>query len=130
MQECLDLLIEERLSLYMIMLKISPNLMGYDFFKEGAKRIIKAADMKCKVGVRLYNEIGNDCGVRQDIVDRALRHAIDVSYKRNGIYDFERIMHHRFSMVKPSPRELLCFLAEKAVSESQRVLSQYAKFAI
>lgn len=130
MQECLSLLIEEKLSLFLIMLKISPNLMGHDFLKEGAKKIIADAEKKYKVGIVLYKEIASDNGVRHDIVDRALRHAIDVSYKRNGIYDFERIMHHRFSIAKPSPRELLCFLAEKAASESRKTLSKYYNIAI
>ena len=95
MQECFALLIEEKLSLFLIMLKISPNLKGYTFFKEGAKKIINDNDKKFKVGVGLYQEIASDNGVKLDIVDRAMRHAIEVSYKRNGIADFERGMHIR-----------------------------------
>lgn len=130
MQECFALLVEEKLSLFLIALKISPNLMGYDFLKEGAKKIIADGEKKRGVGIGLYKEIAKDSGVRHDIVDRALRHAIEVSYRRNGIYDFERVVHHRFSIQKPSPRELLCLLAEKAASESKRFLYECYKVAV
>ena len=112
MHKYYGLLIEERLSVYLILLKITPNLMGYDFFKQGAEKIIQDGEKKFNVGVGLYNEIACDNGVKPDRVDRALRHAIDVSYKRNGLCDFERAMHIRFSMGRPSPKELLCLLAE------------------
>ena len=129
MQECFALLVEEKLSLYLIMLKISPNLRGYDFFKEGARKIIENADKKHNVGAGLYKEIADDNGVKQEIVDRAMRHAIDVSFKRNGINEFERVMHIRFSICKPSPRELLCLLAEKAAAESRKIMQKRLKYA-
>ena len=122
MQNCLNMLIDERLTVFLLLLKISPNLLGHDFFKEGAKKIIKDNDKKFNVGVGLYKEIASDNGVKQDLVDRAMRHAIDVSFRRNGISDFEKTCNINLSITKPSSKELLCVLAEMALMESNRIL--------
>ena len=120
MQECFALLIEEKLSLLLILLKIFPNLKGYDFLKEGAKRIILDREKKMHVGVGLYQEIADDYDVKQDVVDRAMRHCVEVSFKRNGFIDFEKVFCMRFTSVKPRPKELLCVLAERAHIEVQK----------
>lgn len=117
MQECFSLLIDEKLSLLLILLKIFPNLKGYDFLKEGAKRIINNKEKKLNVGVGLYKEIADEFDVSEDVVDRSMRHCIDVSFKRNGIVDFEKVFCIRFTSVKPRLKELLCVLAEKAYIE-------------
>ena len=104
------------------MLKIFPNLKGYDFFKEGAKRIINDKGKKNHVGIGLYHDIAKDFSITQDAVDRAMRHCLDVSLKRNGIADFERAFSVRFSSVRPRPKELLCMLAQRAYYEVQKEL--------
>ena len=63
----------------------------------------------------LYDHGGFE--ISQDLIDRAMRHAIDVSYKRGGIVDFEKRMKIDFSNDKPTPRELLCTMAEKVMVE-------------
>ena len=129
MEACYKILIQERLSIFLILLKITPNLMGYDFFKQGAEKIVYDGDKKVNVGLGLYREIAEDNGVKHDLVDRAMRHAIDVSFKRNGLYDFEKTYNIKFYMKKPSPKELLCILAEVAVTEANKILRNKEKCA-
>lgn len=124
MQECLALLIEEKLSVLLILLKIFPNLKGYNFIKEGAKRIIQDRDKKVKVGLKLYQEIANDHDTKLDVVDRSMRHCLDVSYKREGLIAFEKAFCIKFSSVKPRPKELLCALAEMAYREVQKEMAK------
>ena len=124
--DCRQMIIEERLSIFLILLKISPNLSGYDFFKSGAKKIIDDGSKKFNVGSGLYLEIANERGVKKDLVDRAMRHAIDVSVKRNGLCDFEKCMNVSFSGIKPTPRELLCMLAEMAVMQCNKILNNHS----
>ena len=120
---CGDVFLEERLSVYLMILKIAPNLKGYYFLKEGVKKIAQDTSKKFNVGNGLYTEIAQENGIKKDLVDRAMRHAIEVSIKRNGISDFERVMSVSFKTDKPTPRELLCILAEKAILECKRMLA-------
>ncbi len=112
-----NLFLEERLTIYLLILKINPNLRGYFFFKEGVKKIVEDPSKKHNVNNRLYSELANEFKISQDLIDRAMRHAIDVSYKRGGIIDFEKRMKIDFSSDKPTPRELLCTMAEKVKVE-------------
>ncbi|MBE7073921.1 MAG: hypothetical protein E7379_02385 [Clostridiales bacterium] len=127
MQECFALLIEEKLSMLLILLKIFPNLRGYELFKEGVKRIINDKDKKNNVGINLYQELADDYDLKLDLVDRAMRHCLDVSFKRNGIVDFEKNCCVRFSCVKPRPKEVLCLLAEKVVLDVSKELENLKK---
>ena len=125
MQECFSLLVEERLSVLLILLKIFPNLKGYDLFKEGAKRIINDKSKKVNVGTRLYQELADYFNIKLEVVERAMRHCIDVSFKRNGLKDFEKACNVKFSCVKPRPKELLCLLAEKVELDVQDMIKKY-----
>ncbi len=116
-------IIDERISVYLMMLKIMPNLNGYNFIKECAKLILKDSTLKFNIHNRLFNEVGDMFDVKADIVDRSLRHAIDVSIKHNGIKDFQKFVKVEFYNDRPSPRELLCVLVERAVVESNKLLS-------
>ena len=117
------LLFEERLCVYLMMLKITPNLRGYTFMKECAKKIYEDSTMKFNANTKLYYDVGNMFNEKSTSIERALRHAIEVSLKKNGIEDFERYMKLEFYNEKPSPRELLCILVEKAVIESNKMFS-------
>ena len=107
-----EVLLEEKITIYLLVLKIGPNLKGYTFIKEGTKKIVKDNSKKYKIRTGLYCEIAKENNVLPDLVDRAMRHAIGLSIKRGGIRDFEKTFDIEFSTDRPSPRELLCVLAE------------------
>ena len=107
--------IEERLAVLLMILKISPNLRGYAFIKLGVKKIVADNSKKHNVSHRLYQELANDFQVGHENVDRAMRHAIEVSCKRKGTAEFKRRFQIDLMSDRPSPRELLCILAEKIV---------------
>ncbi len=114
--------LEERLSVYLMMLKITPNLKGYIFLKDCAKIIYSDSTMKFHINEKLYNIVGSQYNETSSIIERALRHAIEVSIKREGIKEFEKFMKIEFYNDKPTPRELLCILVERAVVESKLML--------
>ncbi len=107
-----DIFIEEKLMLYLFLLKVYPNIKGYVFLKTAGRKILNEPTMKFNVRRRLYQTIANETQEKEDLVDRGVRHAIEVSYRKDGIKNFEDFTHTRFNMDKPSPRELMCSLAE------------------
>lgn len=112
-----ELFLEERITIYLLILKITPHLRGHDIFKNGVKKIVEDISKKHNVKNRLYNEIAEENNMAVDLIDRAMRHSIDVSMKRNGISEFEKRVKVDFKNLKPTPRELLCTMAEKIIVE-------------
>lgn len=107
-----EIFIEERLTAYLLLLRITPNLKGYRYIKEGVKKILKDPSKKFNVKKRLYAELGEDFSKREELVDRSMRHAIDVCFKKKGISEFERETKIYFSDDKPATREVLSLLTE------------------
>lgn len=105
--------IEIRVMTYLMMLKITPNLKGYTYFKECIIRLLEDGKLRHKMSKGLFIEMANRFNDKPHLFDRALRHAVDVSYKRNGIRCLERKIKLEFSNDKPSAKEILCYLAEK-----------------
>ena len=107
-----DIYLEEKIDIYLLLLKIGANLAGYKMIKSCVIRVIKDNTRKFKMRKNLYQEIAYENNITADDVDRLMRHAVKVSYKRDGLADFERRYDIEFSKERPSPRELVCVLAE------------------
>lgn len=123
LEECI---LQLQLNTYMMVLKISPNLKGYSYLVDGAFKIIKDMTKKHNVNKRLYAELAEEYNVDKDLIDRAMRHCIIASKRKNGLEDFEKYSRFEFSCEKPTPRELLCVLAEKATLDRNRFLKEYS----
>ncbi len=121
--EEIEVFIEERISMYLMLLKITPNLKGYKYFKECIKQIYLDSTKKFNIQEKLYNKIAEKYQEKAYNIDRSLRHAIVVSASKDGIADFEKYMHFEFYNEKPSPRELLCVLVEKVIVDSKKMLA-------
>lgn len=109
-EEYYDLLIEEKLLSYLLSMKICPNLRGFSFLLEGAKILIKDITKKRNINKILYAEIADKYAINKTIIDGAMRHAIDVGYKKGGFGLFENLTNIPFNN-KPTPRELLSAFA-------------------
>lgn len=107
-----DIYIEEKIDIYLLLLKIGANLAGYKMIKSCVMKIIKDNTKKFRMRKNLYYEIACENNISPEDVDRLMRHAVKVSFKRDGLADFERQYDIEFSKERPSPRELVCVLAE------------------
>ena len=124
--ECEEIFIEEKIIAYLLILGINPSLKGFSYFKEGVKKIIKDPAKKFNVHKKLYKELSEGNG-RDELVDRAMRHAIEVSVKKNGIIEFEKRSHVCFSSLRPTPREFLSLLAETVMLDVREFRSSNSK---
>ena len=104
---------EERLIVYLMILKITPNLKGYRYIKEAAMLVCENGANTYRTTKNLFKEIAEIFGEKQTLLDRALRHAIEVSYKRDGIEAFEKATNISFFDDKPSVKDVVYVLAEK-----------------
>lgn len=107
-----DIFVEEQLMIYLFLLRVNPSLKGYTFIKEAIKQILNEPSKKFSLHKWLYRDISEKYNETEENVDRSIRHAIEVAYKRNGFVEFEKATKIHFSYCKPAPRELLAMLTE------------------
>jgi len=118
------LYMELQLMTYLMYLRIMPNLKGYTYLKEAALRLCEDEKLKFHMSNTLYKELADRFGEKVSLFDRALRHAVEVSYRRDGIQQFEKKLKIDFSERKPSAKEIICVLAEKIKMDA------YEKFGV
>ena len=119
-----DFVFNKQITQYLMILKIPPRLDGYEFIKCGVKKICFNPSNKCNVNNVLYPAIAHDFNVSKLIIDRSIRHAIKVSCQRGGIIDIEKYSKKEFKNSCPSPKELLCMLAELVKIEKDKFVKQ------
>lgn len=111
--EMYDLLIEEKITIYLMMMKIYPNVKGFRFLLDGAKIIVNDTNKKKNVNNVLYNDIAYCYNTDRVAIDGALRHAIDISAKRGGFKTFSKDFDFIIKGSRPTPRELLSAIVIK-----------------
>lgn len=107
-----NVFVEEKLIVYLSYLKIPPNLKGYAFMKSCIKHLVLNPLKKNNLTNGVYKEISEEYQIAINLIDRAMRHALIVSFKKEGIEDFEKRTGYAFASVRPTPRETICLLAE------------------
>lgn len=123
-----EIFIEEKVFCYLLLLKISPSLKGYEFIKQGVRLLLKDPTKKNCVYKRIYREISESFNIKESLVDRAVRHSIKASTSRAGVRDFEMVTHRQFVSQYPSPREIICMLAELVRIEWIKMGASEAKY--
>ncbi len=120
-----EYVLDRQLTIYLMVLKISPNLKGYSYIKSCIEKIYKDNSKKINVNKYLYPEVAKEFNVDKSLIDRSMRHAIEVSVKRDGIRDFERFASFEFDRDKPTPKDLISLLAEKAKLDKGKYLKKF-----
>ena len=120
-----DYIFRKQLLLYLMILKIPPKLDGFNYIKFGVYKIYNDFSKKYNVNNILYPEIAKKFNVSKLLIDRSIRHAIKVSYDRGGITDLEKYSNYEFLRDKPSPKELLCMLAELIKFEKEKFVNAF-----
>lgn len=114
--------LERQAITYLSILKISPSINGYHYLKSCFKKICHDSSKKFKVNKVLYPEIAEEFNVENNLIDRSMRHAMRMSFKRGGIENMEKYLHFKFSSAIPTPREVLCVLVEVAEKEKRKFM--------
>ena len=120
-----DFIFNKQMTVYLMILKIPPKLDGFEFIKSAVKKIENSVSKKYNINNELYPDIANEFNVSKIMIDRSIRHAIKVSYERGGIKDIEKYSGHQFICEKPSPKELLCLLAELVKIEKIKFINDF-----
>ena len=79
--------LDERLVNILLSVGISANLQGYTYLKESIKMVIEDPMTITKVTKVMYPMIAKKYDTTPCRVERAIRHALEVSYNRGKIYN-------------------------------------------
>ncbi len=96
-------------------LGVPSNIKGYTFIKEGIYLIYKDPSLSNTITKRLYPEIAKKYHTTASCVERAIRHAIEISWNRANINLMEEVFGYSIDIekAKATNSEFIVTLADK-----------------
>ncbi|NMA95000.1 MAG: sporulation transcription factor Spo0A [Clostridiales bacterium] len=111
--------LEERITNIFLTIGIPAHIKGYHFLREAIKMVVQDNDIINSITKRLYPQIANIFKTTPSKVERAIRHAIDVSWSRGRMESINKIFGYTVytSNDKPTNGEFIALIADKLIME-------------
>ena len=121
--EC-ELFIIERCTKYLLEVGLAANLQGFRYLRDAIIYIVKDKSLKRNLNKALYPLVAKDFDVNISVVERAMRHAIDVASAKGGMDGLGRIFNcYTFNYgYQPSVGELISLIGEKLTLEANEYI--------
>ena len=105
-------------------LGVPSHIKGYLYIREGITIVYKRPDIVGKITKELYPEIAKKYASTVPKVERAIRHAIEVSWNRGNWELMDDIFGHSVDMdkAKPTNSEFIVTIADKLRLEFSKTL--------
>lgn len=96
-------------------LGIPSHIKGYQYIREGAKIIFERPDVIGGITKELYPELAKKFSTTVSRVERAIRHAIEVSWNRGNLDFMEELFGYSVDIdrAKPTNSEFMVTIADK-----------------
>lgn len=116
--------VEEKIANIFISLGIPAHIKGYQFLRESIIESIKNPELINSITKKLYPQVAMKFNTSASKVERAIRHAIEVSWNRGKMDNINKIFGMRvFSMHdKPTNGEFIALLADKLIMEGVKLM--------
>ena len=107
--------VEERCTRMLLETGVPANLQGFRYLRTTIAKVIEDPELLNAVTKKLYPTIAKIYSVAPTVIERSIRHSIEVAFNRKGatginkLFDFD-ICDCRY---KPSNSELIALFAEK-----------------
>ena len=104
-------------------LGVPSHIKGYQYIREGVLLMYEKPDIVGAITKELYPEIANRFDTTVSRVERAIRHAIEVSWNRGDIDLMEEIFGHSvdYDRAKPTNSEFIVTVSDKLRLEFNNV---------
>ena len=111
--------LDDKLSKIFISVGIPPHIKGYGFLREGVKMVVKNPSIINNITKQLYPMIGEHFETTPSKVERAIRHAIEVSWAKGRIETINSLFGVNVYMgqEKPNNGEFIALIADKMLLE-------------
>ena len=102
-------------------LGVPSHIKGYEYIREGIMKLYENPNIIGGITKELYPEIADKYDTSVSRVERAIRHAIEVSWNRGNLDLMEEIFGHSVDIdrAKPTNSEFIVTLADKLKLEYQ-----------
>lgn len=116
-------LLDEKLVNILLSVGISANLQGYTFLKESIKMVVEDPMTINKVTKVMYPSIAKKFDTTPCRVERAIRHALEVSYNRGKIYNLNQLFGFNIfdKYDKPTNSEFVAVVADRLCIDLKNV---------
>ena len=104
-------------------LGIPSHIKGYQYIREGISIVYNSPDKIGGITKELYPELANKFDTTVSRVERAIRHAIEVSWNRGDYYLMDEIFGHSVDIdkAKPTNSEFIVTVADKLKLDTIKV---------
>lgn len=108
------LYIESELSNYMLAGGLPANLQGFQFLKESVMEVVKDPSLMQQLTKKLYPMIAERHHINAAVVERSMRHAVDVAYRSQSLYGLNDMLQAPFFInnEKPCNGTMIALFAE------------------
>ena len=111
--------LDERVTCVFLIVGIPAHIKGYQFLREGIKMAIENPSIINSITKQLYPSIAEKYDTTPSKVERAIRHAIEVSWNRGKIENINSLFGLKIyaSREKPTNGEFIALVADKMLIE-------------
>lgn len=104
-------------------LGVPSHIKGYQYIREGILLLYNNPDIVGGITKELYPEIASRFDTSVSRVERAIRHAIEVSWNRGNLDLMEEVFGHSvdYDKAKPTNSEFIVTVADKLKLEYGRI---------
>ena len=106
--------VERLVSTMLMQIGVPPHLSGYKFIRAALIMVIDRPELFSSLTRVLYPEIAREFGTTASCVERAIRHAISLTWDRGGGETYRRLLGRQASTIgdKPTNSEFLAQVGE------------------
>lgn len=111
--------LDDKISKIFISVGIPPHIKGYSFLREGVKMVVNNPSIINNITKQLYPMIGEKFSTTPSKVERAIRHAIEVSWAKGRIDSINSLfgVSVYLGQEKPTNGEFIALIADKMLLE-------------
>lgn len=106
--------VERMVTTMLMQIGVPPHLSGYKFIRAALLLVIDRPELFSGLTRTLYPEIARQFGTTASCVERAIRHAISLTWDRGGSENYRRLLGRQASIIgdKPTNSEFLAQVGE------------------
>lgn len=107
--------IEENVTKLLLAIGIPINLQGFRYLRQAIKIVINDNEILGRITKGLYPAVADYFGVTPIVIERGMRHAVDVAYHRHtlvALNDFFDVDVYD-TRIKPTNSEVIALIAER-----------------
>lgn len=112
--------LDKKISNIFLTIGLPPNILGYQYLREGVKMAVIEPTIINSITKRLYPEIAAKFNTSASKVERAIRHAIEVTWNKGRADEINAVFGAKIFSAneRPTNSEFIALLAEKLILDS------------